>query len=197
MYDVNIKVLRGEIVALVGPSGCGKSTLLKAILGTHPPLQGDVIINGSISYKPSRHCGIVYQTYSLFPFLTAIENVAIGPLLDKTNTVSRTFHPFKTQEMKKTFHKRAAQLLDDLGLGNALNSYPHEMSGGMRQRTAIAQALIMEPEILLLDEPFGALDETTREECQRLLLTLYMQNEKRRNEGKTPYTILIVTHELS
>jgi NitT/TauT family transport system ATP-binding protein len=197
LHDINIRVLRGEIIALVGPSGCGKSTLLKAILGTHPPRTGEVLINGEPSLKPGRHCGIVYQAYSLFPFLTALENVALGPLLDSTDPVYRFVHPYNTRGLNHKYKAKATKLLEELGLGSALHSYPHEMSGGMRQRTAIAQALIMEPEILLLDEPFGALDETTREECQRLLLTLYMQNEKRTREGKNPYTILIVTHELS
>ncbi|MDO9264566.1 MAG: ATP-binding cassette domain-containing protein [Desulfosalsimonadaceae bacterium] len=204
LFDINLKIIRGEIVSLVGPSGCGKSTLLRAIVGTHPPCEGDVIMTssttgeGMIVKSPSRDCGIVYQHYSLFPFLTARENVAIGPMLDRTTLSFRMFNFFKMRTLRNELLAEADALLETLKLGKALNLYPHEMSGGMRQRVAIAQALIMKPEILLLDEPFGALDEATREELQKMMLTLYSENCAAKDSGKQPlYTIIIVTHELN
>jgi NitT/TauT family transport system ATP-binding protein len=204
LHDVNIKVLRGEIVALVGPSGCGKSTLLRAIVGTHPPRKGGVYVGQSgysqskLVTRPGRDRGIVYQQYSIFPFLTARENVALGLMLDQTSIPFRFFHFFKWRGMRKQHLKEAEELLVRLKLGDAIHQYPHQMSGGMRQRVAIAQALIMKPEILLLDEPFGALDEATREELQRMLLTLYAENcEAKRTGAPPPYTIMIVTHELN
>jgi NitT/TauT family transport system ATP-binding protein len=204
LFDVNVKIIRGEIVSLVGPSGCGKSTLLRAIVGTHPPHKGRIMMgvagkeSSTLVSGPGRDRGIVYQQYSLFPFLTAQQNVAMGLMLDQTSLLSRFFGFFKWRKKRKQHLAQAAELLTKLKLGNAINLYPHQMSGGMRQRVAIAQALIMKPEILLLDEPFGALDEATREELQRMLLNLYLENCEAKKQNKpAPYTILIVTHELN
>jgi NitT/TauT family transport system ATP-binding protein len=204
LHDVNLRVVRGQIVSLVGPSGCGKSTLLRAIVGTHPPNQGQVIIHkagqdeGTLVTAPGRDRGIVYQHYALFPFLTAKQNVAIGLMFDQTSLPSRFFKFFSWRKLRKQHLEEAEQLLCKLKLADAVNLYPHQMSGGMRQRVAIAQALIMKPAILLLDEPFGALDEATREELQRMLLTLYLENCQAGQQGEQPpYTILIVTHELN
>jgi len=204
LYKINLKIVRGEIVALVGPSGCGKSTLLRAIVGTHPPCEGQVIMTASASDEgrvvtnPGRDRGIVYQHYSLFPFLTARENVAVGLMLDQTSIPFRLFKFNIWRKMRARHLQEADALLETLKLGEAVNLYPHEMSGGMRQRVAIAQALIMKPEILLLDEPFGALDEATREDLQKMLLTLYAENCSAREKGlDPPYTIFIVTHELN
>jgi len=203
LFDINLQIERGQIVAVVGPSGCGKSTLLRAIVGTHPARGGDIyVIDGEgtkrVVETPGRDRGIVYQRYSLFPFMTARENVAIGPVLDKTSIPGRIFGYFKFREFKKTVLEEADALLTRMGLGHALHQYPAQMSGGMRQRVAIAQALIMRPSILLLDEPFGALDEATREDLQRLLLGLYQENEEARAQDvPAPHTIFIVTHELN
>ncbi len=202
LFDVNIRVIRGEIVALVGPSGCGKSTLLRAIIGTHPPQHGSVIIfsnnQPTLVRAPGRDRGIVYQQYSLFPFLTALENVAIGPMLDQTTIPFRLFRYFRWRKLRHQHLEESARLLEKIKLGDAMHLYPHEMSGGMRQRVAVAQALIMKPHILLLDEPFGALDEATREELQDMLLELYWENCTTKENGiDPPYTILIVTHELN
>jgi len=182
----------------VGPSGCGKSTLLRAILGTHPPKQGEIRANGKAISEPNREVGIVYQHYSLFEYLTAQQNVAFGLKLDQTSLAFRMFNFFKWREMRSRHMEEASQMLDKVWLGEANKLYPHEMSGGMRQRVAIAQALIMKPKILLLDEPFGALDEATREELQLMLLHLYRENVEARKRQEAPaYTILIVTHELN
>ncbi len=198
LYDVDLQVIRGEIVAVVGPSGCGKSTLLRAILGTHPPHQGEILMNREPISGPGRDRGIVYQRYSLFPFLTARESVAFGLMLDETTIPFRLFRCRAWRRLRREHLERASEKLVELKLGEALDKYPAEMSGGMRQRVAIAQALIMKPKILLLDEPFGALDEATREELQGMLLGLYQENLAAKKAGLTPpYTILIVTHELN
>ena len=205
LYNVNLQVGRGQFLSLVGPSGCGKSTLLRAIVGTHLPLQGETLVDlahGEAKLTPitgpGRDRGIVYQHYSLFPFLTAQENVALGLKLDQTTIPFRLFQYPKWRRLRRDQLKLAAEYLERVRLQDALNLYPHEMSGGMRQRVAIAQALIMKPEIILLDEPFGALDEATREDLQRLLLELYEQNQTaRRNHQPPPHTLIIVTHELN
>src|SRR3972149_3081664 len=156
--------------------------MLRAIGATHPPCRGlvavfpagggpEIIVKG-----PGRDRGIVYQQYTLFPFLTAQENVAMGLMLDQTSIPFRLFRPGKWRALRQAHLEEAAALLEKLQLGSSIRLYPDEMSGGMRQRVAVAQALIMKPEIMLLDEPFGALDEATREELQRLLLTLYLEN---------------------
>jgi NitT/TauT family transport system ATP-binding protein len=202
IFDVNLDIKRGQIVAMVGPSGCGKSTLLRAIVGTHPPKQGEVVIreNGTerIIRAPGRDRGIVYQRYSLFPHLTAQENVAYGLMVDQTTTSMRTFKRAEWKACRKRHLQEAAEMLDRMRLGSALNKYPPELSGGMCQRVAIAQALIMKPSVLLLDEPFGALDEATREELQRILLTLYSENQEAlANDHQPPHTVMIVTHEIN
>ena len=202
LYDLNLKVNAGQFVSLIGPSGCGKSTLLRAILGTHPPNEGRILTlqNGRLAKAdhPGRDRGIVYQKYSLYPFLTALDNVALGLKLDQTTTMFRWFNWAGWSRKRREFRDRAAVFLEKVGLGQAMNLYPSQMSGGMQQRVAIAQALIMEPEIILLDEPFGALDEATREELQEMLLQLYEENlAAKSNSGKPPYTLIIVTHELN
>ena len=205
LHDVNVDIAPGQIVSLVGPSGCGKSTLLRSIIGTHPPRSGQVLTYqgpddrvGQEVQSPGRDRGIVYQRYSLFPFLTAVQNVAIGLKLDESSIPSRLFGFPAWRKRRKQHLEQAAALLTKIGLGEALDRYPHELSGGMCQRVAIAQALIMKPRLLMLDEPFGALDEATREELQALLLNLYQENLEARDRGEPPpYTILIVTHELT
>lgn len=198
LHDINLQVGRGQFVALVGPSGCGKSTLLRAILGTDPPTTGSVIADKKEITGPSRDVGIVYQQYSLYPFLTSKGNVALGPKLDKTTPVFRLFRPFSWRNLRRQQHEEATTLLSKVGLKKCLDSYPQQLSGGMRQRVAIAQAVIMQPKILLLDEPFGALDEATREDLQRMLLRLRRENMEARNASREPpYTVIVVTHELN
>lgn len=198
LNDISLQILPGQIVAMVGPSGCGKSTLLQAILGTHPPSDGEIRADGVLIDKPSREVGIVYQQYSLYDFLTAEENVAFGLKLDETSLPSRVF-AYPSYSKKRQQHlKQAKEFLEKVGLSVAANRYPAELSGGMRQRVAIAQAFILKPKIVLLDEPFGALDETTRQELQMMLLRFYQENLKAKQRGERPeYTIIIVTHELN
>jgi NitT/TauT family transport system ATP-binding protein len=198
LYDINLQIPRGQFVGLVGASGCGKSTLLRAMLGTHPPRAGVVLMNGAAVLRPGRDRGVVYQRYTLFPFLTALENVAFGPMLDRVGISGRLLRFWKWRSQRKAHLEQAEQQLTALGLKDALHQYPAQLSGGMCQRVAIAQALIMQPEILLLDEPFGALDEATREEQQTMLLNLHDENQRARERGdKPPYTIVLVTHELN
>ena len=197
LYDVNLKVARGEFISLVGTTGVGKSTLLRAILGTHPTKSGQVIMNGRRVVCPERDRGIVYQRYSLFPFLTAQENVAFGLLLDQLPLQDRITKFSKYRATRKEHLKQAAELLERFGLGEHLKKYPSQLSGGQSQRVAVAQALIMKPEILLLDEPFGALDEATRERLQDWLLELRDENVDSVRAGRKPlYTVILVTHEL-
>lgn len=198
LNEVNLKVPEGQILSLVGPSGCGKSTLLKAILGTHPALSGTIKVDGKIHRSPTRNVGIVYQHYHLPPFLTARENVALGLKLDQTSLLYRIFSYHKWRLLRKQHLEQATAFLKIVNLSEAADLYPHELSGGMRQRVAIAQSMIMEPSVLLLDEPFGALDEETREKLQELLLSFYAANETAvKKKEKPPNTIVIVTHELT
>ena len=207
LYDISLDITRGASVGIVGPSGCGKSTLLRAIVGTHPPRSGRIVIysaeqpEGMIVTSPSRERGIVYQRYSLFPFCTALENVALGLMLDQTTWVYRFFGVLglnRWRRIRRDHLEQAEEVLTKVGLKEAMHQYPSELSGGMCQRVAIAQALIMKPDLLLLDEPFGALDETTREGLQRMLLTLYAENCQRLEKGvQAPYTFLLVTHEIT
>lgn len=198
LNDVNLTVPVGQIVSLVGPSGCGKSTLLRAILGTHPPCAGEIHAEGKRIVRPSRDVGIVYQHYSLYDFLTAEKNVAFGLDQDKTSLLYRYFGYPWFRKMRKQHLEESAAMLKSVGLDAARHLYPAEMSGGMKQRVAIAQALILKPKVLLLDEPFGALDEATREELQDMILSLSNINKVAREAGQIPpYTIIIVTHELN
>jgi NitT/TauT family transport system ATP-binding protein len=198
LHDLNLSIERGQVVAVVGPSGCGKSTLLRAILGTHPPKAGSVLMDGHAVTRPGFDRGIVYQRYSLYPFMTARDNVAFGLMLRQTSIPFRVFKWNAWRKIRAKHREEAEALLVKVGLAAAIHKYPTEMSGGMCQRVAIAQALIMRPKLLLLDEPFGALDEATREELQRMVLTLYQENTRAREAGEPPpHTILLVTHELN
>ncbi len=167
-------------------------------LGTHPPSSGEIIANGHPITEPTRDVGIVYQNYSLFEFLTARDNVAFGLKLDQTGLFGRLFGWFGYRKIRNAHREQADAFLEKVGLRHAADLYPNQMSGGMRQRVALAQALIMKPKIVLLDEPFGALDESMREELQVMLLRLYQENLDAKKAGRVPeYTILLVTHELN
>jgi len=196
--NINLQVLPGQIVAVVGPSGCGKSTLLKAILGTDPPTQGDIFTDGVPVRGPTRNVGIVYQNYTLYDFLSAEHNVSFGLKLDETSFWMRFFGLPAYMAKRRQHLQKSRNFLEQVGLSDACGKYPREMSGGMKQRVAVAQAFIMRPKIVLLDEPFGALDEAMREDLQLMLLRFYQENLIAKREGRRPeYTILMVTHELN
>lgn len=179
--NVDLAVHRGEICSLVGPSGCGKSTLLRLILGQERPTSGDIFIEGSPVGFPDVDRGIVYQKYSLFPHLSALGNVILGRKL------SASFIEKCSSKKRKEFYDEAISFLEEVKLAEHKDKLPHQLSGGMQQRVAIAQALIMKPKILLMDEPFGALDPGTREHLQIFLLELW---------EKFKMTIFFVTHDL-
>ncbi len=179
LKDIDLAVREGELCTLVGPSGCGKSTLLRLILGQEQVTSGIFLIRGKPAGPPDTTRGIVYQRYSLFPHLTVLQNVMLGLNL------SSSF--FTRHRMRKEFHCEAMEFLGEVKLAEHWQKYPHELSGGMQQRVAIAQALIMKPRLLLMDEPFGALDPGTREHMQILLLGIW---------EKYKMTVFFVTHDL-
>jgi NitT/TauT family transport system ATP-binding protein len=187
LNDIDFKVSAGEFVTVIGPSGCGKSTLLRMILGSEQPLEGTVQFEGHTVTSPDRNRGIVFQKYSLFPHLTVLDNLVFGLDMEQFSIPGRILTPFKFQSKKREFRDEAREYLKRVGLAEHEDKYPHQLSGGMRQRVAIAQSLIMKPKILLMDEPFGALDYSTRQDMQVVILEQWQQANM---------TIFFVTHDL-
>lgn len=185
--NVDLAVRAGEFVTLVGPSGCGKSTLLRLLLGEERAKEGVVELDREPRTRPDRNCGVVYQKYSIFPHLTVLCNIIAGPLLSETGVLERSFFSPRSRNLRKRVAEEARALLRTMGLEKEEGKYPHQLSGGMQQRVAIAQAMIMHPKVLLLDEPFSALDPWTREQLQRFLVEVWM---------KEKMTIVFVTHDL-
>lgn len=171
--NLSLEVADREFISIVGPSGCGKSTLLRVIAGLVEPNAGEVLLDGRQIDGPSAARGMVFQTYTLFPWLTVRGNVEFGSRLRALPAVERT--------------KVAQNYIEMIGLKNFEHHYPKELSGGMMQRVAIARALANDPEVLLMDEPFGALDAQTRIIMQELLVNLWQ---------RTPKTIIFVTHDI-
>jgi NitT/TauT family transport system ATP-binding protein len=171
--EFNLSVSPGEFVSLIGPSGCGKTTALRIVAGLLTPSTGKVVVNGKDSVGPSRDKAIVFQHFNLFPWRTAIDNVAYG---------------LEIQGMKKAERLQVArEYLDLVGLGASAKQFPGQLSGGMRQRVGIARALAINPKLLLMDEPFGALDALTRE---------YLQGQLARICQERNLTTLFVTHSI-
>jgi NitT/TauT family transport system ATP-binding protein len=187
LNDIDLKVRNGEFICLVGPSGCGKSTLFRLILGSEQPSEGRILYNGQPIKSPDRHRGIVFQKYSLFPHLTVLENLIFGLDMEEFTIPARMLNPFRLHRRRKEFRDKAEHYLERVGLANEGDKYPQQLSGGMRQRVAIAQSLIMEPSILLMDEPFGALDDSTRQDMQLFILEQWKKSEM---------TVFFVTHDL-
>lgn len=173
LNDVSLTIRQGEFVSLLGPSGCGKSTLLNLVAGLEKANQGTVKVNGKPLNGPGPDRVVVFQEHALFPWLTVLENVAFGL---KQKGVSKKEREAKAMEQIKAVH-----------LSKFADRYPHELSGGMKQRAAIARALAMDPEILLMDEPFAALDEQTRLILHKDLEEIWLKTKK---------TILFVTHNI-
>ncbi len=176
LEDISISIKEGELISILGPSGSGKSTLLRIIAGLVSPSEGSVLYNGKKIVGTNPGVGMVFQSFALFPWLTVLENVKLG--LDN--------RPLREDEKMR----RALSAIDMIGLDGFEGAYPKELSGGMRQRVGIGRALVMEPDILLMDEPFSALDVLTAENLKRDLLELWI-------EKKIPTkSIIMVTHSI-
>ncbi|CAE6903251.1 Vitamin B12 import ATP-binding protein BtuD [Paraburkholderia domus] len=173
LNGINFKTHRREFVCVIGPSGCGKSTLIRILAGLERQTSGSVLLDGKPVEGPGADRGMVFQGYTLFPWLTVKKNVMFGL---KMNGHSRTHA-----------EREALQWLDLVGLTKFANAYPHQLSGGMKQRVAIARALANRPRILLMDEPFGALDAQTRAKMQTHLLDIWRNID---------VTVLFITHDL-
>ena len=173
LRDISLKIHRRELVCVIGPSGCGKSTLIRIIAGLDAPTSGRMLVDGKETSGPCPERGMVFQGYTLFPWLTVRRNVMFG---------------LEMGGMDKTQAEREAlQWIDLVGLGRFKDSYPSQLSGGMKQRVAIARALAPNPRVLLMDEPFGALDAQTRAQMQAHLLEIWRNVD---------VTILFITHDL-
>ncbi|MDQ7783116.1 MAG: ABC transporter ATP-binding protein [Desulfomonilaceae bacterium] len=171
--DLQLRIGSGALVSIVGPSGCGKTTLLEIIAGLQAKTHGDILIDGVPVEKSSANRAIVFQQYALFPWLTVQKNIEYGP---------------KVRGLSRSDRKRISRIhVEMVGLSGFESHYPHELSGGMQQRVSLARALAIDPDILLLDEPFAALDAQTKEKCQQELLDVWEE---------TGITILFVTHDI-
>ena len=180
---INVRVEEGEFVTLVGASGCGKTTFLRLLLGVESLSRGTLTLdNDPIPSEPGPDRGIVFQQYSVFSHMTVLENALAAISFKKHNVSGKLFGKERAEA-----EQRCMSMLSKVGLDVSTRKYPHELSGGMQQRLAIAQALLAEPRILLLDEPFGALDPGIRADMHTLVLDLW-------NEHKL--TIFMVTHDL-
>ena len=177
--NLDLSVRDGELCTLVGPSGSGKSTLLRLILGQELPSSGSLLIGGEPAGFPDPTRGIVYQRYSLFPHISVLDNVTLGHRL-RAGLLERI-------RRRREYRDEAMHYLERVRLDKHADKYPHELSGGMQQRVAIAQSLIMKPRVLLMDEPFGALDPDTREDLQLFLLELWDEHRM---------TVFFITHDL-
>jgi NitT/TauT family transport system ATP-binding protein len=173
LKGINFKTHRREFVCVIGPSGCGKSTLIRILAGLDQPSAGDVLLDGKPVRGPGADRGMVFQGYTLFPWLTVKKNVMFGLRMNGHGRIEA--------------EREALQWLDLVGLAKFADAYPHQLSGGMKQRVAIARALANRPRILLMDEPFGALDAQTRAKMQAYLLEIWRNID---------ITILFITHDL-
>lgn len=173
LKGVDFEVFRREFMCVIGPSGCGKSTLIRILAGLETESSGQVLLDGNPVAGPGPDRGMVFQSYTLFPWLTVKQNVMFGPKMEGKSGSS--------------VEGEARQWIDLVGLSQFENSYPHQLSGGMKQRVAIARALANRPRILLMDEPFGALDAQTRAQMQSYLLQIWRNLD---------ITILFITHDL-
>lgn len=169
----NLTIRDGEFVCILGPSGCGKSTFLRIVAGLTEPTTGTVTVGGTPVREPGADRGMVFQEYALFPWMTALQNVMYGPLTRRTN--------------RKEAETIARAYIERVGLSGFENRYPRQLSGGMKQRVGIARVWANQPDVLLMDEPFGALDSITRSVMQHDLLDLWLQERK---------TVLFVTHSV-
>jgi NitT/TauT family transport system ATP-binding protein len=174
LQDISLTVERGEFVTLLGPSGCGKSTLLKLVSGLSPVSEGNIAVNGMTPVNARELISFIFQDATLLPWRTVEQNVGLGLELE-----------YAARRLRK---ERVEKMLDLVGLSNVARRYPRQLSGGMKMRVSIARALVSRPRILLMDEPFAALDEMTRDRLNEELLRLYEEQK---------WTVLFVTHSVS
>jgi NitT/TauT family transport system ATP-binding protein len=183
LENISIEIAPRSFVALVGASGCGKTTLLRLLLGQEQPTRGTILLDGEpLPREPGPDRGVVYQRYSVFPHLTVLGNVMLGPEMAGSRIRGRL-----TGARSRALQDRARAMIADVGLAGAEGKYPAQLSGGMQQRLALAQALMMQPRVLLLDEPFGALDPGIRADIHALMQRLW---------HALPMTVVMVTHDL-
>ena len=180
LTDISVRIMdspnHGEFITIIGPSGCGKSTLLNLVAGFLKPTEGQVLVRGNPVLGPGRDRGMIFQQYSSFPHLTVLQNVMFGLEINGL------------ESSRGARRSRAESALEQVELVEHRKKYPHQLSGGQQQRVAIARSLVMEPQILLMDEPFSALDEPTRMEMQELIVQLW---------DRIQPTILCVTHNVT
>jgi NitT/TauT family transport system ATP-binding protein len=183
LEDISFEIERRAFLMLVGPSGCGKTTFLRMLLGQETPTRGQILMQGApLAAEPGPDRGVVFQRYSVFPHLTALGNVMLGAELAQAPFLGRLFG-----KRRRIVADEARALLAQVGLAGSEDKYPAALSGGMQQRLALAQALMRRPKVLLLDEPFGALDPGIRAEIQALMQKLW---------HKSDLTVVMVTHDL-
>lgn len=183
LENLTIEIADRAFVALIGPSGCGKTTFLRMILGQEQPTRGRILLDGqALPPEPDAERGVVYQRYSVMPHLTVLGNVMLGPELRSSRLIGRRFGA-----ARRRIADEARALIAEVGLEGSLDKYPAQLSGGMQQRLALAQALMMKPRVLLLDEPFGALDPGIRSDIHKLMKRLWHE---------VPMTAVMVTHDL-
>lgn len=183
LENVRLEIADHEFVTIIGASGCGKTTFLKMLLGMEQPSRGQILIDGRpIRPEPDPDRGVVFQRYSSFPHLTVLENVMLGLELKAAGVAARLFG-----DARRAARDAALAMLESVGLAHARDRYPAQLSGGMQQRLSIAQAVICRPKILLLDEPFGALDPGVTADMHALILKLWAENRM---------TIFMVSHDL-
>ncbi|WP_022962133.1 ABC transporter ATP-binding protein [Halopseudomonas pelagia] len=178
--DISMTVKQNEFVAVVGPSGCGKSTLMKLVTGLAPPSEGNILLGGQPVTGPQQNVGMAFQASNLLPWRSTLENILL-PM----EIVKQYRHRFKAE--KALFEEQGRALLKRVGLAGCEDKFPWELSGGMQQRASICRALIHKPGLLMLDEPFGALDAFTREELWCMVRDLWQEE---------PFTVILVTHDL-
>ena len=180
---ISLDVTSGSFVTVVGASGCGKTTFLRMLLGVEAPTRGRITVDGEpLHAEPDRDRGIVFQRYSVFPHLTVLGNVLLGLELERSRGLARLHGA-----ARRVAQEEAGAMLAHVGLGHVLDAWPSALSGGMQQRLAIAQALILKPKMLLLDEPFGALDPGIRNDMHELITRLWRE---------TGMTVFMVTHDI-
>jgi NitT/TauT family transport system ATP-binding protein len=173
LQDISLQINEQEVVGILGPSGCGKTTLLRIIAGLEPPTKGEVLLDGETVTRPGARMGMIFQEHALLPWRSVLDNVSLGLEI--------------SQMPRKEREEKAMRYLELVGLQDSAHSRPYELSGGMRQRAAVARAMVLEPSLLLMDEPFSALDPQTRKQIQEDIIRI---------QETTAKAIVFVTHSV-